>query len=270
MKKHVIIFCMVVSAVLILVPLQSLLAADYQKQIVISSSAQAYDAFIETAIKTFEKENAIKVAVFVCSSKVAVDRVDNDYAQIAVSTEDIPIRYSYRESGYKKIEFCKDALAVITNEGSDMNGITTEQIRSIFSGQVINQKDVGGSDQEFVIVAPDKNTAAYHNFCRQVMGREDVKYDVATYTSTDTIKMVKLIPGAISFISHGTLYNKKGIKVLPVNCVSPKDDAYPYSQTFSFIIKRSPGKTVTAFIDFPKSEKGQAIILERGMVPIPY
>ncbi len=270
MRKYAIIFCMVVAAVLLLLPLQAPLAANYQGHIVISCSAQAYDAFIEPAIKVFEKENNIEVDVFVCSSKVAVDRVDNDYAQIAVSTEDIPIRYSYMESGYKKIEFCKDTLAVIANEGFGPNDITTEQIRAIFSGQITNQKEVGGRDQEIVIVAPEKNTAAYNNFCRQVMGREGVKYDVSTYTSTDTIRMVKLIPGAISFISHGALYNKEGIKVLSVNGVSPKNGAYPYSQTFSFIIKRPPGKTIRAFIDFPKTDKGQAIIRERGMVPISY
>jgi len=232
-----------------------------------ATSAQVYEAFGEKAIRVFEMNTQTRVALHVTSSSFAVNRLMNELADLACTTEGV--YYRHKDYGYVEIPFCKDPIAVIIHPRNKIRNLTEAQLRGIFTGRITNWRDLGGPDHGIVLVVPGKNTAAYKNFDRQMIRRGEIIYDFMTYKSTMAIKAVKKFPYSISFIAQGAASRHSGIITLNIDGRSPKDAEYPYCQMFSFVTKGDPGGPAKAFIDFTFSEKGRAIILEGGMTPLP-
>ena len=118
--------------------------------------------------------------------------------------------YPLVESGYVETPFCRDPLAIIVNAQCPVENLSEDQLTQIFGGLIKNWKQVGGPDQEIVVVTPAKNTAVYENFERQAMRRRDINYDYLSYKSTGVIELVRRLPSAISFVAQGAAMNQEG------------------------------------------------------------
>jgi phosphate transport system substrate-binding protein len=57
-----------------------------------------------------------------------------------------------KRSGLVVYPFAKEPLAIIVNRKNPVNGLTTEQVRDIFSGKTTNWKTVGGNDEPIVVI----------------------------------------------------------------------------------------------------------------------
>jgi phosphate transport system substrate-binding protein len=173
------------------------------------------------------------------------------------------------DEGYVEIPFCKDPLAVIVNEKCKVKDISSCRVQGIFGGGITNWKELGGAEEDIIVVIPRRLTGAYRNFSALFMGRhQNIRYDVMTDRSTFVIDIVKRFPNAISFISRASAVEQKGIKFLEIGGMSPTDKDYPYYQTFSFVTQGKPSGAEKKFIDFAFSKKGLEIMKRRGMTPI--
>jgi len=231
-----------------------------------SCSAQVYEAFETERLAAFTRATGIQIDLFVAPSPTCVNRLMNGVCDIASTTRGL--HFSHRESGYVETAFCRDPLAIIVNATNPVDTLTKKQLRQIFSGDIFNWKHLGGADRPVVLTVPGADTGAYKNFHRQVMHMKDIKYDYTTYQSTQIIRLVKHMPGTISFIARGAVVGDKKIKAVAVDSISPTQQAYPLSQVFSFVTRGKPSGPVKAFVDFAFSDAGQAIMKKRGMVPI--
>jgi phosphate transport system substrate-binding protein len=231
-----------------------------------SCSAQVYEAFEKERLAAFTQATGIQVDLFVASSSSSVNRLMYGISDVASTSRGL--HYPLVESGYVETAFCRDPMAVIVNDQCPVTGISWEQLVAIFSGQSTNWRDVGGPDAPVVAVIPAKNTAAYENFMRQAMKREDIRYDYMSYKSTGVIDLVKRLPTAISFVAQGAAAKQVNIKTLKIDGLLAMDKDYPFHQEFFFVTKGKPAGLVERFIDFAFSQKGQEIIKRKGMVPI--
>jgi phosphate transport system substrate-binding protein len=232
-----------------------------------SSSAQVFEAFENSRLNTFTQETGIAVDLFVASSQSCVYRLLQDMTDVASSVR--PLSQREKDFGLVATPFAKDPLAVITHQSTPVDALTTEQLQMLFSGNVTNWKEVGGPDLAVTLVVPGEQTGAHKNFRRQVMHHQDVHHDYMTYTSTRVLEAIESLPaGAVSFISRGAQITHPKVKVLKIDGKTPGDADYPYYQMFSLVTKGDPAGTVKACVDFIKSGKGRALILERGMLPV--
>ena len=233
----------------------------------LSSSAQVYDAYVKDAIPAFEQQTGIRVDVFVSSSTSSLGRLMNGMCDLATTVEGFKFRYG--EYGYLEIPFCKDPLVVIAHAVLPIDSITEEQVRGIFSGRITHWKDLGGPNERIILVVPSDSTAAYKNFVRQAMGRQEVVYDFMSYLSTVAVKAIQRVPYSISFIGQGVIAGQPGVKTLRINDRAPGDADYPYHQVFSFAAEGNPTGPAGKFVDFTFSEAGQGIIKKKNMMFLP-
>jgi phosphate transport system substrate-binding protein len=232
-----------------------------------SVSAQVYEAFENSRLDTFTKDTGIAVDRHVASSQSCVYRLLQDMTDVASSVR--PLSQREKDFGLVAIPFAKDPLAVITHQSTPVDALTTEQLQSLFSGNIANWKELGGPDLAVTLVVPGDQTGAHKNFRRQVMRHNDVQYDYMTYTSTRVLEAIESLPaGAVSFISRGAQITHPKIKVIQIDGTKPGDADYPFYQMFNLVTKGEPAGTVKIFVDFTKSDKGKALILERGMLPV--
>ena len=232
-----------------------------------SSSAQVRAAFGYELMAAFSRESGVDVDLYTGSSDAAVNRLMNGYSDIASTVEDL--RYRHQEYGYKQIPFCTAPLVVITNVQTPIRTITEDQLRGIFSGDILNWRELGGPDKPIIVIVPGKNTAALKNFSMLALNRHYVHYYFMSYQSTMVSRIIKKVPWSISFITRGANTSDETIKLLDINGIPPDDKSYPYTQTFSFVTKGEPQGAAKMLIDFTFSGQGQKIMKKFGMKPLP-
>ncbi|SPD74619.1 ABC-type phosphate transport system periplasmic component PstS [uncultured Desulfobacterium sp.] len=237
-----------------------------QETVRYSCSAQIFEAFGMERITEFTKDTGIKVDLYISSSSAAVYRLMNDFSDIAGAAE--PLHFRYREFGYSETPFCRDSLAVIISARCPVESLAIEQLRDIFGGSITNWKEVGGPDEPIIVIVPGEDTAAYKNFRSIAMEGREIIHSLMSARSTMVINAVKNIPWSISFIAHAAVKDQENLKFMKIGGLLPTDKDYHYFQTFYYVTKGSPTGPTKKFIDFTISEKGQAIIRAKGMIPV--
>ncbi len=81
------------------------------------------------------------------------------------------LKASYPSIGEESTEIviAYDALAVITHPENKVSTLSLEQIASIFSGEVVNWKELGGDDAPIEVLARDNNSGTYDTFLSLVL-----------------------------------------------------------------------------------------------------
>jgi phosphate transport system substrate-binding protein len=266
MKKSMAATCLM-SVLFLVLSLTGPMSASAGQTLRYSASAQVFEAFENARLITFTQDTGIDVDLYVGSSQSCVYRLLQDMTDVASSVR--PLSQREKDFGLKATPFAKDPLAVITHQSTPVDALTTEQLQSLFSGNVTNWKELGGPDLAVTLVVPGEQTGAHKNFRRQVMHHNDVQYDIMTYPSTRVLEAIEsLPPGAVSFISRGAQITHPDVKVIQIDGTKPGDTDYPFYQMFNLVTKGQPAGTVKTFVDFITSEKGKALILQRGMLPV--
>lgn len=251
-------------SMLILLPAGTVEAAEALRY---SCSAQVYQAIEKVRIDIFTRKTGIPVEVAVVSSHEAVVDLLNGRSDLASTAE--RLAPEERDAGLLEIPFCKDPMAIVANRECTVRSLTEAQIRGIFSGAISNWKELGGPDRTIFRIVPGVETAAYRNLKQMVMQGQDIKYDVLTRLSTMVIDEVRLHPWSVSFIAQGAAHwGRRGLHLIKVNGIHPREAGYPYYQIFSFVTRGKPTDAIRAFTEFARSDQIKTIISNMGMVSL--
>lgn len=240
-------------------------SASEQQPLRLSTSAQIAQAIGQSGFEAFERETGIELEIFVCSSQAAIHRLMYGHCELAGTMEELP--FDQEVYGYVLSRICTDPLAVIINSTLPVDNVTVFQLQQIFSGQILNWKEIGGPDQPITVVIPSRETAAFKNFDRRVMRYREPKYDLMAYKSTRIIEVVAKFPYAISFISQGATRDNAAVKSLQIGSRSLTDKDYPFQQQIAFVTKGEPAGNAKLFIDYWRSGNGLDMLKQKGMVP---
>lgn len=259
-KKNIVI--MIFSWVIFFTAAAPFVAAASQP-LDVACSAQVYEALGEEVLAAFTTETGIEINLYISSSQTAISRVENNFAALATSTTRLYRRHS--DYGYTEILFARDPLVVFTNSDNAVSSLTRAEIQNIFTGDVNNWKNFGGTDQFIVTIVPEKQTGSYQNFKTLVMEGRDISYDFMAYKSSMVVEAARRIPYVISFITRAAVANDPKIKILNVDGLSPAGPGYPYFETFSFVTKGMPAGAAKKFIDFVMTGNGKAMLEKKGL-----
>jgi len=165
-------------------------------------------------------------------------------------------------------------VCVVVNESNPVTGLTTEQIRSIYKGEITNWKQVGGPDKAIVVISRDTSSGTYETFEELVMHKE--KMGPATeYVNSNpqAHARVKSTEGAIGYVGLG--FVDRYVKAIKVDGVMPDRKTiargtYPLSRPLFLFTNGYPklGSIVYQFCTFHLTEEGQEIIEAKGFVPV--
>ncbi|TLM97755.1 MAG: phosphate ABC transporter substrate-binding protein, partial [Actinobacteria bacterium] len=169
-------------------------------------------------------------------------------------------------------------IAVIVNPGNPVTGLTSQQLRDIFSGKVTNWKQVGGEDRAIDLVNRDEASGTREAFKKIVM--KDTPFDpaAAVLPGTGQVRdVVARAKGAIGYISLGFVeprFTNVRVKALEVDGVAPSEKtvaskAYPIGRTLHFFTKGEPVGLTKEYIDFVLSPAVQdGVVVDAGFIPI--
>jgi len=167
----------------------------------------------------------------------------------------------------------RDGIAIVTQPSNTVTGLTKQQIRDIFSGNITNWKDVGGANANIVVVAREEGSGTRTAFQDLVMGANvSITTRAILQLSTGAVKTtVSSTPNSVGFISLG--FVDSSVKALAVDGVTAteanaKSGTYPIIRPLYFLTKTQPTGDIKKFLDFCTSDEGQSIVTEEGYISI--
>ena len=176
-----------------------------------------------------------------------------------------------KAAGLKETVLAYDGIAIIVHPDNPVSDLSIEQIAKLYTGEITNWKDVGGSDAEVVLIGREAASGTRDGF-ESITGTKDKCQYRQELTSTgDVITAVSQNPDAIGYASLAAI--KDSVKALSVDGVTPsettvKDGSYQVQRPF--VLVTAEGKALSAaaqsFFDYATSADAADIIAKAGAV----
>ena len=165
-----------------------------------------------------------------------------------------------------------DGVAVVINPANGVEDLTVEQIAQIFTGEITNWSELGGTDGEIAVFGREAGSGTRGAF-EEIVGVEDTCKYTNEYSSTgDVIGNVASNPNAIGYASLSAVDDTvKAVKVNGVEAseATVQDGSYAIQRPFVMVTKdgAAPSDATQAFLDYAMSGDVADIIRAAGAVP---
>ena len=177
-----------------------------------------------------------------------------------------------KAAGLTETVLCYDGIAVIVNPENTVEDLTLEQIAAIYTGEIKNWSEVGGSDAEIVLIGREAGSGTRSGFEEIVEVKDKCQYRQELSSTGDVITTVAQNPGAIGYASLASV--KDTVKAVKVGGVTPseatvKDGTYAIQRPFVLATKTDAklNDAAQAFFDYVTSADANEIIVAAGVVP---
>ena len=229
--------------------------------------------FAEILGQEFEKKNpGVRVDPQGGGSTAGITALANGIADIGTCSRAL----SEKEAkSYRPITIAIDGLAVVVHPSNPVKGLTLEQARRIFTGEIGNWKEVGGADHAIALNVREAGSGTQEAFAHLVMKTAAVNNRAAVYSSNGEVKgMIKNDPNAIGYMSLGLVGDGSAVRAVAIDGVEATlknvaDGSYALWRPFLFVVKGTPRLEVQKFIDYVLSDEGQALLEKDGLVRAP-
>ncbi|MEA3560037.1 MAG: phosphate ABC transporter substrate-binding protein [Candidatus Thermoplasmatota archaeon] len=224
------------------------------------------------AAEEYQKEHDVIINVNGGGSSVGVEMAGTGIADIGMASREVKDSEKDTYPTLRSIPVAKDGIAIIVHKDNTVSGLTIEQVKQIYQGDITNWNEVGGPDLEIVIIGRDSASGTRGTFDELVLDKEDPSLEMIEQQSNgDVHSTVKTTNGAVGYVGLGYLDSE--VKGVPIDSVTPsiatvQDDTYPIARNLNFLSLGEPEGLAKEFIDFVLSSAGQALVEDEGFVPL--
>ncbi len=184
------------------------------------------------------------------------------------------VKESEKAYGLTETVIAYDGIAIVLHPSNGVADLTKEQVKGIYEGTITNWSEVGGKDQEIVVVTREDGSgtrAAFEEIIGLQMDKDGKTISSIVPTAlvgegNGTIKAtVASKEAAVGFVSLG--YIDETVKAVSIDGVvasveNIKNDTYTVSRPLLIVTQKDVEENVNDFIDFILSSEGQAIVSE--------
>ena len=155
--------------------------------------------------------------------------------------------------------------------GVTVKSLTKAQLQDVFSAKITNWKDVGGPDQEIILVTRPSTSGTRALFTELALaGKEEASNkSLETDDSGTLLQSISQTKGAIGYIALSYLVNNKDVVALGIDGVAPTlentyNGTYPVWGYEHMYTKGEPTGAVKAFLDYVVSDEYGVEIEKQG------
>lgn len=220
--------------------------------------------------EVFEKENpGVTINYTGSGSGAGIEGATSGTCDIGLSSR--AIKDEEKSAGAVENIVALDGVAIVVNPANGVEDLTVEQIAQIFTGEITNWSEVGGTDGEIAVFGREAGSGTRGAF-EEIVGVEDACKYTNEYSSTgDVIGNVASNPNAIGYASLSAVDDT--VKAVKVNGVAPsedtvKDGTYEIQRPFVMVTKEGAelSEAAQAFLEFAMSADVADYIAAAGAV----
>jgi phosphate transport system substrate-binding protein len=224
-------------------------------------------------------QNEVRVSVTGGGSGVGIKNAAEGLADIAMASRQVkPDEIATYGDRFEEFLVAYDAIAVVVSQPIYEAGVTTlsqQQVAAIYSGEIVNWKDVGGPDEKIYVVAREVGSGTRDTFNGMVMDSEEAETPGVTTYHGSNAEVKTAVTGSDKAIGYvGMNYVDGGaLRAVAYEGVMPsvetiKGGSYPLSRALNLYTFGDPSPAAEKFIEFIVSDEGQNIVVESGFVPV--
>jgi phosphate transport system substrate-binding protein len=163
-----------------------------------------------------------------------------------------------------------DAIVPFVHPDNPVSSLTLEQLRMIYTGEITNWKDVGGTDAEIVLATRNLNSGTYEGWKLLVIGEDAILPQSAV--ALDSIPERVFVSQNVNAIGYCAMnYIDNTIKPLAVDGVrasaaSLEDGSYPLKRDLILYTEDDASPDITRFVDYVKQNGAEFV--QAGVFPV--
>lgn len=159
---------------------------------------------------------------------------------------------------------CVVTMAPVVNKdiAATVKSLTKQQLTDIFIAKITNWKEVGGPDEEIVLITRPSTSGTRALFKEFALGgaEEASNKSLETDDSGTLLQSIKDNKGAIGYVALSYLVNNQDVATVSVDGVAPTlentyNGTYPVWGYEHMYTKGEPNATVKAYLDFIMSDE---------------
>ncbi len=275
MKKLVLMMIVAVLSVTMTIALSSC-KKDKGNRVVIKGSTTVLP-ITQKAAEFFKKSEGINVFVEGSGSGNGIKALIDDGCDIANSSREMKAeeKESAKKKGIqvKEILLAYDMIVPIIHPSNPIKNLTMDQLKAIYDGSIKNWKELGGKDENIVVISRDTSSGTYEIWHEKVMKKTDVRGDALLQASNGAI--VTTVAGnskAIGYVGFGYINDSvKGLTVngIEVSIENGKSGKFVISRKlYMYVNEKKLSDEVNKFINFVLSKEGQDLVKSAGYIPL--
>lgn len=243
------------------------------------SGATSFQKLVEAAAANFMDANPdVTIAITGGGSGQGLSDVKDGKAQIGRS--DVFAEEKLDAADAKKLEDHTVAvvgMGPIVNSKVDVDDLTTEQLKGIFTGKITDWKEVGGTAGKIQVIERKAGSGTRATFEAAVLGGEKAPDDFAPVAEEDSsgtvVDKIQQTEGAISYLAF-SYYDDTKFKALKVDGVDPtkanvesgKFNIWAYEHMYTATDADAATK---AFVEYMLGDDVQGSLVEKeGFIPM--
>jgi phosphate transport system substrate-binding protein len=250
---------------------------------------------MELVTPAFCKVNAgINITSKVDQTGNVVADVMDGRASVAVTTRNLKDYEKEKSATIMGNPIGLDGLVLVVSSSIPVTSLTFDQINAIWTGTLVNWKELGGPDLPITVIGRAKAYDPIMLFCDfmaldskpvergiiySLKGKDLWSKTVATSTANDSLALdiLSKIPGTITYLPLQVFYDyrTKGYMVkaldfngVPATPTTIENGEYFIHRRLNIITNGEPKGATQTFVDFVLSNEGQQLVKEAGFLPL--
>lgn len=237
-----------------------------------TNGSTSMEKVIGSLSEAFMEENSgVTITYDATGSGTGIESAKNGACDLGLSSRAL----KDSETGLESTTIALDGIAIVVNANSGVDNLTLDQITKIFTGEITNWSEVGGSDLEIACVGREAGSGTRDGF-ESITGTSDKCKLSQELTSTGAvITAVGSSQNAIGYASLSSVEGQSGIKAITVDGVAcsedtVKDGSYKIQRPFNVITKEGAelSAQAQAFVEFMTSSAASSLIEKAGAIPV--
>lgn len=165
-----------------------------------------------------------------------------------------------------------DGIAVITDKANTVADLTSEQLASIYTGEVTNWSELGGSDEAIVVIGREAGSGTRSAFEELLKVEDTCKYAQELDSTGAVLAKVASTPGAIGYVSLDVVDDT--VTAVSLNGAPATEEsilAGEYLLSRPFVMATmgeiaEQNELVQTWFTYIASEEGKSVITDLGLI----
>ena len=246
----------------------------------------ATQPLMDAFVLNFTGKTTKELGVEYTNTDPAYTKLINNETDLIVVTEPSEDELKRASDANVELEVTKvvnEGFVFFVNKDNKVDSLTLEQIRSIYSGEITNWSEVGGTDTEIIAYQRPENSGSQTGLYSLVMKGIPVKArtpkEEVNLSMAGIIEYVSDYENGLDAIGYSyyyyanEMYYSEDLKYLGINGIKPtyetiKDESYPILTAYYIVTRKNEtNENVLKLKEDMLSKRGQEVATKAGYVP---
>ncbi len=234
------------------------------------SGSTSMEKFANTLKENYLADTGVEIDCQFTGSGAGIQSVTEGTVDIGNSSR--ALNDEEKAMGISENIVALDGIGIIVDKANTVNDITKDDLAKIYTGEIKNWSELGGSDEAIVVIGREAGSGTRGAF-EEILDIEDKCLYAQEINSTGAVMAkVAATPGALGYVSLDVIDDT--VKCLSIDGVSAnadniKNGSYSLQRPFVMATKgeiSEQRKEIQDLFDYINSDKGQEIIANVGLV----